>query len=121
MGRLCGLTSLELDSWQLPHCTSEVLGRLAQLQHLRLRARQLPPGCLAAVQRLADLRYLDLSTTMELGPVAQLSVLTRLTSLHLHQFNPTGGALELPPVACLPHLQSYSFSNERGPLLVRRN
>lgn len=119
VSHLRGLTSLSLDSWHLPHCTVDVLARLPRLQELRLRARQLPPGCLAAVLQLADLRSLELSTTMQLGSVSQLSCLTRLTHLALHQHNQAGMPLEPPPVASLPHLQSYSFSNERGPLQVR--
>lgn len=46
VGRLRALRALELDSWQLPHCTADVLGRLTQLSRLRLRARQLPASCL---------------------------------------------------------------------------
>lgn len=119
VGRPHRLTSLSLDSWQLPQCTVDVLQRLMQLRDLRLRTRRLPPGCLAAVQQLADLRSLELISTMELGPVVQLSCLTRLTRLHPHQHNQAGVALQPPPVASLPHFQTYSFVNQRSPLQVR--
>ena len=120
VGRLRGLTALTLVSWQLPHCTAAVLACLAQLQRLHLCARQLPPGCLEAVQRLTSMRSLELDTTVNLGPVAQLSSLARLTSLRLQQCNWPGEELLPPPVACLPHLQSYTFKNRRGPLMVRK-
>ncbi len=89
VGRLDMLRALELDSWQLPHCTAQVLGRLTQLSRLRLRARQLPPGCLpGAINELKQLESLELDTAVELPEegTAQLSALSALTRLlsHVH-------------------------------------
>ena len=88
VGRLRGLRALELDSWQLPHCTAHVLGKLTQLSQLRLRARQLPEGCLPGVvtEQMTQLRSLVLETSLACSPVGisqltALSALTRLVSL----------------------------------------
>lgn len=85
VGRLRALRALELDSWQLPHCTADVLGRLTQLSRLRLRARQLPPGILpgAIDEQLTQLKSLVIETSMPCSPVgiAQLTALSGLTRL----------------------------------------